>query len=269
MPILLSSFTSTTPLPKLNTLETDCFSPLSSVSPPRRASEREALLEAELAGCTFAPELPTRRRGRSGRQSVGADTGRSYSARSPGSSEKDVVEQEDRRVDDAVGSFRRPKRRHGGAGHHKPIVVSSGQWLSSPPAEVVGEEEQQEYDIEDDGSDSSVDAGGDGGSSSRVEGRWAGGGRRSSVLVGIRGREEGDDDSILLDDDDFRAENGQVFQPVGDGSRDGTATMSRAGSVATVGSSLPDGWTAFSSPEGWDYFFHNETRVVQWKRPTR
>lgn len=30
---------------------------------------------------------------------------------------------------------------------------------------------------------------------------------------------------------------------------------------------LPNGWTAFTSPEGWEYFFHAGTNVVQWKRP--
>ncbi len=40
------------------------------------------------------------------------------------------------------------------------------------------------------------------------------------------------------------------------------------GGGVTGGGGLPDGWTAFISPEGWEYFFHEKTSVVQWERPT-
>eukprot|EP00903_Cladosiphon_okamuranus_P007720 g7480.t1 len=190
----------------------------------RRASEREALLAEELAGCTFAPKLPARRRGSVIRQTTGTGTGRPCSdlRTFDTAGGLQVADKEDRRVLDSVGYSGRSKQPSRGAGHRQRTVVSDGGWLSSATAEVGEEEDERglHAGVEDDESD----------------------------LSSIGSREAGCS---------------------GDSGAGTMTTVSRGGVAAVGGSSLPKGWTAFTSPEGWEYFFNNETRVVQWQRPTR
>ena len=159
---------------------------------------------------------------------------------------------------------------NGGARHHhKHAIVSDGGWLSSPTAEAGGEAGRQEFAAQDGESDGSMDSGGAYGSSGKTARRWASSGREPSGLRSRRQEEEGDDHSVDRDDDDFRADNEHDFEPVeGNGGGGTAATAVSRGGAASGGHSLPEGWMSFTSPEGWEYFFHNETRVVQWKRPT-
>lgn len=242
-------------------LEIDSLSTPPPVPPSRWASEREVLLAEELAPCTFAPKLPTRRLGKSRREAIGANAGRSCSPTPPrkiGTVENEVEGQEDFRVGGCVGPATRPQVR---ARRHQQAVVTHGQWLSSRTAEVGREEGRQEFEAQDSRSEGSFDSDG-------TARRWA---SNSRGLSGARSRRQAKrgNCSTPRDEGDFSVDNGYIFQPVeGDGGGSTAATVPRGG-VPAVGSSLPEGWTAFTSPEGWEYFFHNETRVVQWKRPTR
>lgn len=98
---------------------------------------------------------------------------------------------------------------------------------------------------------------------------------QEDYLYSVYDSTEGGSDHLLLHEGDAASSAGLARDSSSrHSSTSGTAVTTEtiaeaSGTDGAAASPLPRGWTAFTSPEGWAYFFHEETSVVQWKRPTR